>query len=72
MRLIASWTSDQEPGTEMPTTLKWEDGTPATLDDFAQHQLDTRTLVAGRDGGMEQHFFPDVFAEIVFDEFAKD
>ena len=72
MRLIASWTPDQEPSTEMPTTLKWEDGTPATFDDFAKHELDTYTLVAGQHGGIEQHIFPDIVAEVVYDEFAKD
>jgi hypothetical protein len=56
----------------MPTSLEWEDGTPATLDDFARHQLDTYTLQAGRHGRTEQHFFPDIVAEGVFDWFAKD
>jgi hypothetical protein len=72
MRLIASWTPDQDPSTEMPTAVKWEDGTPATLDDFAKHQLDTYTLRTGRDGGMERHIFPSISVEVVYDWFAKD
>ncbi len=72
MRLIASWTPDQEPGTEMPTELQWEDGTPASLDDYRAHFLDTHSLHEGKDGGMEWHMYPDILGEIVYDVFAKD
>lgn len=72
MRLIAVWTRDQDVGTEMPNTMKWDDGTPATMDDFAKHRLDTHTLVAGRNGGMEQHFYPDIVARVEYDWFARD
>src|SRR5580700_10916414 len=37
MRLIATWTKDQDVGTELPSSLKWEDGTVATLDDYEKH-----------------------------------
>jgi hypothetical protein len=53
MRLIASWTPDQDPATEIPTSLKWDDGAPATVDDYRAHFLDTHSLHASGDGGME-------------------
>ncbi|MGC1784734.1 MAG: hypothetical protein WA708_19615 [Acidobacteriaceae bacterium] len=56
----------------MPNSLTWEDGTPATVHDFARHQLDTHTLRSGRNGEIEQHFFPDIVAEVEYDWIAKD
>lgn len=72
MRLTATWKPDQDAAMDMPDSLKWEDGTPATVDDFARHQLDTHTLRPGRHGQIEQHFFPDLVAEVVYDRFAND
>lgn len=72
MRLIATWTSDQNPATEMPRSLKWDNGTPATMDDYRAHSLDTHSLHASGDGGMECHMFPDLVAEVVYDWFAND
>jgi hypothetical protein len=72
MRLIATWTKDQDVGTELPSSLKWEDGTVATLDDYEKHQLDTHSLHAHDDGGMECHMFGDIVAEVTFDRYAQD
>jgi hypothetical protein len=72
MKLIATWKPDQDAAIEMPDSLKGEDGTSATVDDFVRHQLDTHTLRSGRHGQIEQHFFPDIVAEVIYDRFAKD
>jgi len=72
VRLIACWTPNQDPGMEIPTSLKWGDDSPATLEDFIRHQLDTHTFVTGRFGEREQHIFPDVVAEVIFDRLADD
>ena len=41
MQLIATWNTDQDVAAENPIRLRWEDGTPATMEDFAR--IDTRT-----------------------------
>jgi hypothetical protein len=72
MRLIATWTKDQDVGTELPSSLKWNNGTPATLDDYERHQLDTHSLHASDDGGMESHMFPEIVAEVTFHRDVQD
>jgi hypothetical protein len=71
MRLIATWTQHQDAG-EMPTSVKWEDGTPATLDDYERHQLDTRSFHPIDDGGRECHMWPDIVADVTFDATVQD
>jgi hypothetical protein len=41
MKLIATWTLDQDPATDEPIRVSWEDGQPATMADFAH--IDGRT-----------------------------
>jgi hypothetical protein len=36
MKLIATWKLSQDPETEAPVRLRWEDGTAATAADFAR------------------------------------
>ncbi len=43
MRLIATWRLDQEPSTDAPVKLRWEDGTPATMADFARIDGNTQS-----------------------------
>ena len=44
MRLIARWKPEQESAYEMPSAIMWEDDTPATMDDYRAHELDTHSL----------------------------
>lgn len=34
MRLIARWNAEQNPEADEPVCVRWEDGTPATPNDF--------------------------------------
>ena len=72
MKLIAKWKREEEPAHNEPSTLVWEDGAPATMDDYRAHFLDTHSLREGDDGGMECLMFPEVVAEVVYDRFAND
>ncbi len=43
-RLIATWGLTQDPATDAPVKLRWEDGTPATMEDFAQINSNTQSM----------------------------
>jgi hypothetical protein len=49
-----------------------QDGTPATLDEYEKHQLDTHSLHASGDGGTDCHMFPDMVANVTFDANVQD
>jgi hypothetical protein len=72
MKLIGKWSDGQEPGTEEPSSVVWEDGSLATLADFRTHELDTRTLYSNDDGETECHMFPDIVADVSFEENVRD
>jgi hypothetical protein len=65
--LIAKWTIDQDPCTDTPAKVYWEDGSHATLNDYITHSLGTHALMLGKDGGMECHMYPQVIADAHFD-----
>jgi hypothetical protein len=72
MRLIAKWKPKMEPAYDEPSSVVWEDGTAATLNDYRTHELDTHSSHASDDGGTECHMFPDIVAEVTFDRDARD
>jgi hypothetical protein len=72
MKLIAKWKPKLEPAHDEPSSVVWEDGTAATLNDYRTHELDTHSLHASDDGGTECHMFPDIVAEVTFDRDARD
>ena len=72
MRLIAKWKPELEPAYDEPSSVVWEDGTPATLNDYRTHELDTHSLHATDNGGMECHMFPEIVAEVAFDQDVRD
>ena len=39
--LIASWTKDQDPLVDSPSSLTQADGTPISIDDYESHLSDT-------------------------------
>ena len=43
MKLIATWTLDQDPTTDEPIRVRWEDGSPATMEDFARIDDNTQS-----------------------------
>lgn len=72
MRLIARWKPELEPAYDEPSSVVWEDGTRATVNDYRTHQLDTHRLHASDDGGMECHIFPEIVADVTFDANIQD
>jgi hypothetical protein len=72
MKLIAKWKPELEPAYDEPSSVVWEDGTPATLNDYRTHELDSHSLHASDDGGMERHMFPEIVADVVFDSNVRD
>lgn len=63
MKLIAKWKCEEEPAYNEPSALVWEDGSPATMDDYQAHLLDTHSLHEGADGGMECHMLFDLMEQ---------
>jgi hypothetical protein len=72
LKLIAKWKPELEPAYDEPSSVVWEDGTPATLNDYRTHELDTHSLHASDDGGIECHVFPDIVADVTFDANVHD
>jgi hypothetical protein len=50
--------------------VRWSDGSPATVDDYLIHVLDTHICMS-RSDGIELHMFPDVIADVRYDDFAR-
>jgi hypothetical protein len=69
--LIASWARDQDFSVEDPRSVRWEDGSPATLNDYHEHLLDTQKVINEGDGDIELHMFPSIVAEVSFDTSVK-
>jgi hypothetical protein len=72
MNLVATWTHEENPGTEAPTSIVWENGDRATLDDYRRHELDTHFWVSNDSDEMECHMVPDIVAEVTFDQNVQD
>jgi len=72
MRLIARWTKDQDTSMEEPYSVRWDDGTAATLNDYRKHQLDTRTLRFDAQDCAELHMYPDIVVDVTFDQNVGD
>lgn len=67
-KLVAKWTSDQDPVSEDPACVVWGDGRPASQDDYLSHRADTRELVDTAEG-LELRIYPSVVADVRFDAF---
>lgn len=66
LSLIARWRENQDFGIESPAEVCWGDGSAATLEDFLKHEFDTHTYL-DKGEWIEQHFFPNIVAEVYFD-----
>jgi hypothetical protein len=69
--LIAKWAPNQNPSVEPPNSVRWEDGTPATHDDYLQHMVDTHIIVGDCEDGTEVRMFPGIVADVRYDCSAK-
>ncbi|NYF53921.1 hypothetical protein [Tunturiibacter gelidoferens] len=65
--LIAKWTMKQAPRLKEPYSVGWEDGSPATLQDYRKHAEDTYSLVSNRAQGFQEHIFPGIVGEVRFE-----
>jgi hypothetical protein len=72
MKLIAKWKPDLDPAYDEPSSVVWDDGTPATLTDYRTHELDTHRLYVSEGGDTERHMFPDIVAEITYEPNVRD
>ena len=66
--LIARFGPGQRPFKEFPYSIRWENGTLATKDDFEAHILDTYAITGDVKKGMEIQMFPNIVADVRFDE----
>jgi hypothetical protein len=72
MKLIAKWNRGQETSIETPVSVVWENGSPATLADYRTHELDTRILCSNDGAETECHMFPDIVADVSFEQNVHD
>lgn len=66
MKLLVYWGHDDEADLQVPKNVMWEDGTPATLDDYYRNQCATQTSES-TDKGMVTVLFPEVVATARYD-----
>jgi hypothetical protein len=64
--LIAKWRVDQDSSVDLPYTLIWSDGSPATLADFHEHKIDTHSDDY-MPNGIEMRMYPDICADVRYD-----
>lgn len=64
--LIAKWKAEQDCSVDLPHTVRWSDGKPATLDDYVAHRSATREYSVDR-RGVKLYLFPEVVAELHYD-----
>jgi hypothetical protein len=72
MKLIAKWKSELDPAHDEPSSVVWEDGTLATLNDYRTHELDTHRLHVSDEGEVQRHMHPDIVAEITYEPNVHD
>jgi hypothetical protein len=71
LALIAEWGAAQDDMHDLPESVRWEDGSAATLEDYFAHRSDTQRWVEDPSGGMRLHLYPDVIADVRYDGFGR-
>ena len=66
MRLFAKWLPDQDSNEEAPAVIVWEDGTKATIQDYAKHYASHQTLVVNRKKGDVLILYTDEMSDVSF------
>jgi hypothetical protein len=66
MKLLVYWGFDDAADLQIPKEVKWEDGTPATLEDYYRNESATQTDKQTEDG-LVTVLFPDVIAVTRYD-----
>jgi hypothetical protein len=67
MRLFVKWARGQDPACDDPAEIQWGNGRRATLADYIHHLVDT-SIATVQDGSLTCTFFPDLIADVRFDE----
>jgi len=67
MRLLVYWGSKEEADFQTPREVKWEDGSPATFEDYYRNQLATQS-VHPTEKGLATVLCPEIVATARFDE----
>lgn len=70
LTLVARWNLKQDPAVDMPISVFWENGRPATQQDYFEHRLDTHELVA-TSKGIEMKMYPGLSADVRYDSYAR-
>jgi hypothetical protein len=69
--LIARWTSTQDPAVDRPQAIFWDDGRPATHQDYLDHREDTHELLEGPDDNLERRMYPSLIADVRYDGYVQ-
>ena len=67
MKLIAVWKPGRSPVLHDPCSVRWEDGSDATLDDLNRNIECTRYFHFKRNGVTVLHIIPDIVADLHWD-----
>jgi hypothetical protein len=63
--LIARWRHTKDVYSSTPDYIRWDDGSPATFNDYLNHQYDTQECLR-RKNGLEIRIFPELIADVKF------
>ena len=66
MKLLVYWGTDAKADLQVPTEVKWEDGTAATLNDYYRNQATTQTSFS-TEKGLVTVISPDIVATAKYD-----
>jgi hypothetical protein len=69
-KLIAIWAPSQDISLDQPRSIRWADGSKATLDAYIEHSVGTRILREDHPDRIELHMYPDVVGDVTYDVFA--
>ena len=68
--LIAQWGVQQDPTSELPSSVIWGDGSAASINDYLEHLNDTFEWESGSPGGPRRITYPWLIATARYDEIA--
>jgi hypothetical protein len=70
LALIATWTTSEDPTTDLPSVVRYEDGTPTTEDEYLEHLNDTHRWDFGPEG-VQRISWPSIVATVRYDPIAS-
>jgi len=66
-KLIATWLNREENDVGTPDYTVWGDGSPATIQAFRRHELDSHFWSVNERDQLEKHIFPDIVGRVSFE-----